>query len=70
MTTKFEYPWEQAPDWANWAATDEDGRRWWYEYEPHTGDSCLYALSGKEELIDMPSYDFSQSKQSRPNSGN
>ncbi len=28
------YPWHLAPDWAMWAATDEDGEAYWYELEP------------------------------------
>jgi hypothetical protein len=30
----FTYPWDQAPEWANWAATDGDGSAWWYERKP------------------------------------
>lgn len=28
------YPWHLAPHWARFAATDADGKRYWYESEP------------------------------------
>jgi hypothetical protein len=28
------YPWEFAPDWAKFAATDRDGQKFWYESRP------------------------------------
>lgn len=29
-------PWDQAPDWAQWAAMDSFGPQWWwYEHRPH-----------------------------------
>lgn len=28
------YAWSEAPSWANWAATDENGYFFWYEEEP------------------------------------
>lgn len=28
------YDWSKAPEWAQWAATDEDGRGYWYEHQP------------------------------------
>lgn len=27
-------PWDEAPEWARWAAMDEDGDWWWYSEEP------------------------------------
>jgi len=32
-------PWEDAPEWAEWAAMDMDGEWWWYENEPETDSS-------------------------------
>ena len=32
------YPWELAPDWAQYVTTDEDGDRCWHEYEPEECD--------------------------------
>jgi len=34
MESSNKYPWEWAPKWAEWAATDEDGRAYWYEEKP------------------------------------
>ena len=28
------YPWDKAPEWANYAATDDDGDLWFYENKP------------------------------------
>lgn len=28
------YDWSDAPDWAQWAATDKNGRAFWYKYRP------------------------------------
>ena len=28
------YDWSQAPDWANWAATNGSGESFWYEEKP------------------------------------
>lgn len=32
------YPWNQAPDWAMWAATDSDGISFWYGKKPYAGE--------------------------------
>lgn len=31
--------WDDAPEWANWLAIDDDGEASWFQYEPvrHTG---------------------------------
>jgi hypothetical protein len=28
------YPWDEAPEWANYAATDWDGQMYWFANEP------------------------------------
>lgn len=28
--------WDDAPEWAQWLAQDEDGPHYWFETEPHT----------------------------------
>ena len=33
------YPWDQAPDWAMWAATDRCGDLWWYQSLPVVSES-------------------------------
>lgn len=34
---KPRYPWDEAPEWAMWAATDADGCKVFYENEPTEG---------------------------------
>lgn len=34
MTDLYQYPWNEAPPDAMWAATDKDGRAWWYVDKP------------------------------------
>jgi hypothetical protein len=34
MEQQTKYPWHLAPDWAMWAATDEDGWSYWFDIEP------------------------------------
>ncbi len=34
MNNVVKLPWDQAPEWAQWAAMDGTGEWWWYEYEP------------------------------------
>jgi hypothetical protein len=41
-----EYPWENAPDWANYAARDSNGEQWWYE------QNLYYCLEGGREADD------------------
>lgn len=31
---KIEYPWNEAPIWAKWAATDEKGEAYWFQVKP------------------------------------
>lgn len=31
---EINYPWEDAPDWAEYAATDENWQSFWYEGKP------------------------------------
>lgn len=55
-TVAPEYPWDTAPEWANWAATDENGEQWFFEKEPNTyvsdwvkspGSDCALIRRGK-----------------------
>lgn len=45
----FEYPWDIAPDWAMFAATDLDGVRAWFPSYPVKKDD-LYAGSDDDEF--------------------
>lgn len=41
--------WDDAPEWAQWLAMDEDGRWWWYEEKPLPQKDYFYWLGGKME---------------------
>jgi hypothetical protein len=45
------YPWHLAPDWAMWAATDEDGEAEWYEKEPEQSWTFWAVRRSKLESI-------------------
>ena len=36
------YDWSQAPEWANWAATDKDGSVYWFKVKPELGLGRYY----------------------------
>ena len=36
------YDWSEAPDWAQWAATDSDGSVHWYELKPYIPQAGMY----------------------------
>ncbi len=38
------YPWDEAPAWARYAATDEDGWRWWFGALPDPGRAGMWRL--------------------------
>lgn len=40
------YPWHEAPEWAMWAATDEDGEANWIELEPIKSDRAWINFMG------------------------
>ena len=33
-------PWEDAPEWAEWAAMDKDGSWWWHRERPDIFTDC------------------------------
>ena len=39
--------WEDAPEWAQWLAMDEDGDWYWYEKEPEPGWKSWAPRKGK-----------------------
>ena len=41
--------WDDAPEWAQWLAMDEDGRWWWYEEKPVLQTNYFYWLGSKME---------------------
>jgi len=48
--------WDDAPEWANWLAQDEDGSWWWYEDKPKLnldiwwGCDRMMPVFGKKEF--------------------
>ena len=49
--TKTLYPWDDAPEWAMWCATDADGDFCWYENEPRRGYDEWLKTCGEHKLI-------------------
>lgn len=57
--------WEDAPDWANWLAMDEDGTWCWHEEEPDM--ACgVWGGGGRMLSIDNGSCGWQNSKEKRP----
>ena len=61
------YPWHEAPEWANFAATDWTGRRLWFELEPYCFVSAWGAVDGRWAEIFEPCDNFHETLESRPN---
>jgi hypothetical protein len=34
MANETKYPWKDAPEWAQWAAKNTNGRSLWFEFKP------------------------------------
>jgi len=69
---KINYPWSKAPDWAQWAATDEDGDAYWYENCPilRYSTTIWEAGAGRNRkipdfLVTHSKFQFKQSLQKR-----
>lgn len=64
------YPWHDAPEWAQWAATDANGSRCRYEFEPYLLGSCWAVSRGRSELIGpSPGDNWTDSLERRPQGG-
>lgn len=44
MSNEFTYPWHEAPEWAEWAATDKGGNIWWYQARPEIATESEWRL--------------------------
>ena len=65
----FNYPWSDAPDWAQWAATDENGRAYWFEKKPITVDFVWTNYGGQYGQLKNYNYsenNWTKSLQKRP----
>lgn len=47
-TTQVVIPWDTAPEWATWAATDACGGSYWFETEPVLGPMQCWVVQGKK----------------------
>jgi hypothetical protein len=68
---RIKYPWHLAPDWAMWAATDEDGWGYWFELEPRCStydESVWYGPGDNLEICYFPELraDWQNSLEKRP----
>lgn len=64
----WEYPWGEAPDWANYAARDADGDQWWYESDLEAIGNDWRAKNplAKVKRITPNTFRWHESKQARP----
>ena len=46
-TTNEEANWSDAPEWANYKATDRDDSGWWYEHKPILSDYYWVESTGR-----------------------
>ena len=49
------YNWSEAPDWAQWAATDANGIAYWYEVKPYIDNLDNRWLSNRRAVRIAPS---------------
>ena len=48
--------WQEAPDWAHWAAMDKTGKWFWYEEEPKDEDGYFKVTTGRvAQFTSLPS---------------
>ena len=59
----MKYDWSKAPEWARYAATDEDGTTWWFENEPVEIDYGWDSNGGRWQVV---SIDWRDSLEARP----
>jgi len=60
-------PWEEAPEWAMWAAMDADGSWWWFEAEPTITEDDWHPKTYMWRRFEHTVHpDFRNSKQRRP----
>jgi len=58
--------WEDAPEWAEYLAKDEDGVWWWFECEPEKLISIWDIVGGRFEIAECVDHDWSCSLEPRP----
>ena len=50
VKAKTRYPWNEAPEWAMWGATDANGNMHWYDFEPCHDHEEWIISSGDHEF--------------------
>ena len=67
------YDWSTAPDWAQWAAMDRNGKAYWYQSEPKKGAFYDYWIleSDTDSLCEhfayfLPTENWQNSLEQRP----
>ena len=67
MNNVVKLPWDQAPEWAQWAAMDADGEWWWYENEPEISHILWRHTNGLLYCFNFPPCtNWRESKRQRP----
>ena len=69
VPTKPEPNWDEAPEWANWWAVDEDGSAWWYILKPSLDESEWFTErvdSNFAGRANLNGYDWKQTLTQRP----
>jgi hypothetical protein len=63
--------WEDAPDWANYLAMDENGSWYWFEKEPYAKnlnyDYGMWVSKGKANLAFESGFSWDETLEERPN---
>lgn len=54
MDNVVKLPWDEAPEWAQWAAMDADGEWWWYQAEPEVSRILWRHTTGLLCRFDFP----------------
>ena len=64
----IKYPWALAPDWAEYAATDNDGDEYWYELKPEYDAEYMWISTGRCQKINQLAVHAASTLQKRPQS--
>jgi hypothetical protein len=62
--------WKEAPRWAHYKATDQNGRQYWYEHKPACGPYGVWhhVIVGQYQFVDIDhvNKDWTQSLEENP----
>lgn len=58
--------WDDAPEWAQWMAQDENGEWYWYEREPVEQRESWSAMGGRARSADPGRHIWTDTKEARP----